>query len=412
MQVDIARIRGHIEALARFTATPGAGSTRLSYTDEFRQACEYIAGHARALGLSVRYDAIGNLRARFAGANPRAPAVLVGSHLDTVIHGGDFDGILGVVCGLEAMEVLKESGVQPECPLELVNFVEEEGTSFRCPLTGSKAVTDTFEVDDLKTLRKESGETLYDCALAFGLDPDRLAIDCVSRESVKAMLELHIEQGAVLESEGIPVGIVERIAGSENHRIRLQGRANHAGTTPMHLRYDAMAGAAELILDVERIASDRSRPDTVATVGRLHCNPNAVNVIPGQVELSVDVRDVEVGRIDSAAAAIREAVEGVATRRGLGWEMELTGRSAPQPLHGNIIGLLTRLAEEHGIPHRPMNSGALHDAAMLARVTDTGMIFVPSRGGRSHTPREWTDYADIEFGANLLLAALHRLAMQ
>lgn len=410
MQVDIERIRQHIESLACFTTTPGAGSTRLSYTPEYRQACDYVADRARRLGLTVRYDAIGNLRARLAGSAPDAPAVLVGSHLDTVINGGDFDGILGVVCGLEAVQTLIEAGIRPYHPIEIINFVEEEGTSFRCPLTGSKALAGVFEVDDLKALKNEAGASLYDKAVAFGLEPDRLASDGLSRDSVKAMLELHIEQGAVLESEGLPVGIVERIAGSENHRVRLRGRTNHAGTTPMALRYDALAAAAEMVLAVEGIASETSRPNTVATVGRIHCAPNAVNVIPGRVEFSIDVRDVEQSRIETAGAAIRDTVRQIAERRRLSWEMELTGQSAPEPLADGIIERLTGLARHCGIPHRLMNSGALHDAAIMTRITDVGMIFVPSVDGLSHTPREWTEYRDIECGANLLLAAVCELA--
>lgn len=412
MQVSIERIREHIEALARFTTTPGAGSTRLSYTPEYRQACDYFGARARELGLDVRYDAIGNLRARLQGRDGAAPAVVIGSHLDTVIHGGDFDGILGVVCGLEVVQTLVEAGVKPLHPIEVINFVEEEGTSFRCPLTGSKALAGVFEVEDLKTLKNEAGESLYEKAAAFGVEPDRLASDRLRPDAVKAMLELHIEQGAVLESEGLPVGIVERIAGSENHRIRLGGRANHAGTTPMELRYDALAAAAEMILAVERIASEPERPDTVATVGRIHCAPNAVNVIPGRVEFSVDVRDVEQARIELASAAIRDAVGRIAERRGLSWEMELTGQSAPEPLADDIIQQLADLARRAQIPHRLMNSGALHDAAIMTRVADVGMIFVPSTGGLSHTPRERTEYRDIEQGANLLLAATHALASE
>lgn len=410
MRVNIDRIRQHIEALARFTTTPGAGSTRLSYTPEYRQACDYIAAQGRRLGLTVRYDAIGNLRARLDGRDPAAPAVMVGSHLDTVIHGGDFDGILGVVSGLEVVETLLEQGSQPLHPIEVINFVEEEGTTFRCPLAGSKAITGYLGVTELQALKNEAGQSLYEAARAFGVDPDRLAADRLEPGSVKAMLELHIEQGAVLEAEHLPVGIVEHIAGSESHRVRLQGRANHAGTTPMHLRYDALAGAAEMILAVERIAGEPDRPHTVATVGRIQCVPNAANVIPGRVEFSIDVRDVDEACITAAAASISEAVQAIAARRQLGCETELTGKSSPQPLARNLIEQLAALAGQLDIPYRRMPSGALHDAAMMTRVTDVAMIFVPSIDGRSHTPRERTDYADIAYGANLLLAMVGKLA--
>lgn len=406
MNVDISRIRRHIETLAEFTTTPGSGTTRLSYSPEYRQACDYLIEHARSLGIQARYDAIGNLRVRLEGSGDNVPAVVVGSHLDSVINGGDFDGILGVVSGVEVVEVMVESGLRPHHPIEVISFVEEEGTTFRCPLTGSKALTGALAAEDLDDLKNDAGRSLNQVAADFGLRPDQLARDRFQDGAVKSMLELHIEQGAVLESLGLPVGIVDHIAGSENHRVRLDGRANHAGTTPMPLRFDALACAAECISAVERIASDPDRPDTVATVGHIHCSPNAVNVIPAAVEFSIDVRDIQDTLIESTSRDILYEIDSVAHRRGIQCETELTGQSPPRPMAPGIVERLTRLADEARIPCHRMNSGALHDAAMMTRVTDVGMIFVPSKDGRSHTPKEWTDYGDIEQGANLLLAAV------
>lgn len=406
MKIDVSRIRDHIETLAAFTATPGAGTTRLSYTPEYRQACDYLIDHARSLGLTARLDAIGNLRIRLEGADLAAPVVVIGSHLDTVINGGDFDGILGVVSGVEVVEQMVETGVQPRHPVEVISFVEEEGTTFRCPLTGSKALAGELGMQDLENLEDEAGCSLVQAATRFGLDPAGLDGDRFPDRGIKAMFELHIEQGAVLESLGLPVGIVEHIAGSENHRVRLRGRANHAGTTPMSLRFDALACAAECIGTVERLASDPTRPDTVATVGRIHCSPNAVNVIPAAVEFSIDVRDIRDPLIESASSAILDLIRSIARDRGIQCETELTGKSPPRPMAPGIIERLATLAGHARIPYHRMNSGALHDAAMMTGVTDVGMIFVPSRDGRSHTPKEWTDYEDIERGANLLLQAV------
>lgn len=406
MRINIERIRRHIEALARFTTTPGAGSTRLSYTPEYRQACEYLAGEAASLGLASRRDAIGNLRMRLAGTANGAPPVVIGSHLDTVIHGGDFDGILGVVAGLEVVQTLVENGLRPTHSIEVISFVEEEGTSFRCPLTGSKALAGLLNVDDLQRIKNDAGLSLHEAARGAGFHPDDLGRDQFAPGQVKAMFELHIEQGAVLESERLAVGIVEHIAGSENYRIRLRGRANHAGTTPMILRYDALACAAQCITAVERVACEPARPNTVATVGRIQCTPNAVNVIPAAVEFSIDVRDIDQACIESAAVRITREIEAIAESRGIGIEVECTGRSAPQPLSIKLVDRLAELATSQGLTHRRMNSGALHDAAMMTQVTEVGMIFVPSKDGRSHTPKEWTDYTDIEQGANLLLAAV------
>lgn len=410
MQVNIDRIRRHIEQLAQFTATPGAGSTRPSYTPEYRQACDYLVEQARALALDVRVDAVGNIRVRLAGSDPQAPVVMSGSHLDTVINGGDFDGILGVVGALEVIQTLIENDVRPTHPIEAVNFVEEEGTNFRCPLAGSKALTGVFDAEGLKQLHNDRGMSMFDAAREFGLQPQRLAEDQLQPGEVKAMIELHIEQGAVLESERLAVGVVDRIAGSKNYRVRLQGRANHAGTTPMPLRHDALAAAAEMIQAIETVAAGEVQPTTVATVGRIACLPNASNVIPARVEFSIDLRDIDQDAIDRAAELIFARLSAIAERRRIGWESELTGESSPQPFSPAIVELLDRCAARAGLRYKRMHSGALHDAVMLTRLTDVGMIFVPSIDGRSHTPREKTDYADIEVGANLLLQAIHELA--
>ena len=411
MNVDVDRIRARIEHIARFTATPEAGATRLTYSPEYRQACDYLLAEAGALGLQARLDAIGNIRMRLEGTMPDAPAVVVASHVDTVRQGGNFDGVLGVVCGLEALEVLVHSGVRPHHPIELISFAEEEGTTFACPMAGSKALTGVLDVQALRRLHSGSGDSLYQQAGDFGLEPDRLEEDRLHAVDVKAMLELHIEQAPVLESEGIAVGIVEAIAGSEVHRLTLGGTANHAGTTPMNQRRDALAAAAEIVLAAERTAADSGRATAVATVGQIHCSPNAPNVIPGRVELTIDVRDVRAADIRAMAAAIIDRARDIATARGVSFESECTGATDPRPLSGALAERLRMLADSRGIAWRSMHSGALHDVAAMAAITDAGLLFVPSRDGRSHTPEEWTDWADIEPGANLLLAALHDLAL-
>lgn len=409
VQPHAGRLRAHLETLAAFTATPDAGCTRLSNTPEFRAACDYVAERARELGMAVQYDAVGNMRARLPGRE-QATCVMVGSHLDSVLHGGNFDGVLGVVCALEVVQAVVESGWHLRRPLELVAFAEEEGTTFRCPLAGSKALTGVLEVNDLQTLRDESGRSWSDVLQAYGLQPETMARDSLAPSEVYAMLELHIEQGGVLEEQALPVGIVEHIAGSENHRIRLHGRTNHAGTTPMHLRCDALAAAAEMIVAIEQFATLPEWSLTVATVGRILCRPNAVNVIPGEVEFSVDVRDIDALHLSQAATAIEERIATIAAQRDIAWQMDLTVRSAPQPLSTSLVERLCTLAAKTGISHRRMVSGALHDAAMLARVTEAGMIFVPSHAGCSHTPQEWTAMSDIMQGTTLLLAAVVALA--
>ncbi len=410
MNVDIDRIRSHVEAIARFTATPGQGATRMTYSPEYRAGCDYLLGEAARLGLEGRLDAVGNVRIRLPGTDPAAPAVVVGSHIDSVRHGGDFDGVLGVVCGLEALEVLVHEGIRPLHSIELISFIEEEAGTFACPLAGSKAVAGKFEVEDLQHVHDEAGRSLHERAREFGVDPDNLTADRLQPGSVKAMLELHIEQSPLLESEGIPVGIVDSIAGSETCRLRLEGVANHAGTTPMGQRRDALAAAAGVVQAVERVATASNRVSAVATVGRIQCHPNAGNVIPGRVDLSLDVRDVRKDDIDAMVRDILSAAETIAAERDIVLHADHTGGSLPRPFSRHIVDRMTAIAERERIPYRRMHSGALHDAATFTDITDVAMLFVPSRDGRSHVPEEWTDWKDIEPGANLLLATLHDLA--
>lgn len=411
MNVDIDRIRAHVEAIARFTATPGRGATRLTYSPEYRAGCDYLLGEAARLGLEGRLDAVGNVRIRLPGTDPAAPAVVVGSHIDSVRHGGDFDGVLGVVCALEALEVLVREGIRPLHSIELISFIEEEAGTFACPLAGSKAVAGELEVEDLHHVRDEAGRSLHERAREFGVDPDDLAADRLQPGSVKAMLELHIEQSPLLESEGIPVGIVDSIAGSETCRLRLEGTANHAGTTPMGQRRDALAAAAGIVLAAERVATASNRESAVATVGRIQCHPNAGNVIPGRVDLSLDVRDVRKADIDAMVSDILAAADAVAAERDITLHAERTGGSLPRPFSRHIADRMAAIADRDGIPYRHMHSGALHDAATFTGITDVAMLFVPSRDGRSHVPEEWTDWEDITPGADLLLATLHELAV-
>lgn len=410
MKVDIDRIQSRIEAIAKFTATPGKGATRLSYSPEYRQACDFLLTESGKIGLQGRLDAIGNIRFRLEGRNPDAPTVLVASHVDTVIQGGNFDGVLGVVLGLEILDILIRNDVRPENSIELISFVEEEGVSFGCPTLGSKALCGEFRIEDLRNLRAENGESVFDRASAFGLEPEKLSADQFQPKSLKAMLEVHIEQSPLLEAEGIPVGIVETVAGSEVHRIQLDGVANHAGTTPMDHRHDALIAAAEIILVTEQEAAQSGRPTTVATVGCIHCEPNATNVIPGRVDLTLDVRDVKQADIETTVTKIMEGAGAVATTRGVKLNGQRSGSSPPRPLSDAISKNIASIADDMGIAYRWMNGGALHDAATMAGITDVGLLFVPSRAGLSHTPEEWTNYADIEPGANLLLATVCDLA--
>lgn len=413
MDASLERIMRRIERIAEFTATPGQGSTRTTYTPEFEKALSFIVAECEAMGLKPEVDGFGNLRCRLAGREADAPCVMTGSHVDTVINGGAYDGVLGVVAGLEVLSVLVDHGVTPDVPVELVVFAEEEGVTFDLPLAGSKAMTGRFAVDAMKTRRANTdGRSYYETLVDYGLDPETIPASVLKPGEVGAMLELHIEQCIILEHEQLQVGIVERIAGSYNYIVEVEGVANHAGATPMALRQDALVGAARMIKEIQAEASAEGRDAAVATVGRISCRPNASNVIPSGVEFSVDVRDTDADRLGPRMDEILESIERIAEDRNLRVTARKTGDNAPIALSRSIADILEDCARERGFSYKRMHSGALHDAAVMAEVAETCMVFVPSRDGRSHAPEEFTEPADIECGVQLIVDAVTKLTQR
>lgn len=410
MHIDISRLARDLESIAAFTATPGPGCTRLSYTPEYGKAREYLLTELDKLGLIVTIDGVGNIRARKEGSDPGLPPVMVGSHIDTVVHGGNYDGVLGVVAGLEALRTICQHNVDHAHPLELIVFAEEEGAGFGRPMAGSKALVGAMQVEDLKEIKNDQGVSMYEMAKDFGLEPDSMPKFVIKPGEVKALVELHIEQSVVLDSQGIAVGIVENVAGDIWLGVTLKGVANHAGATPMQYRHDAMAGAAEIISGVDNILARFGTATAVTTVGKLECSPNVVNVIPGEVFFTFDVRDIGSEGMGAVSIALTDRVHAVAKAWGLEAHVWTMAETKPVPLAPGVVGELEKAAGELGIPILKMNSGALHDACVMTAVTDVGMIFVPSVGGRSHSPEEFTRYEDIEKGCNVLLRALLRLA--
>ncbi|MEA3507470.1 MAG: Zn-dependent hydrolase [Synergistota bacterium] len=404
------RITKRIETLGGFNATPGNGCTRVSYSPQYRQAQEFLVAECEAAGLEVAIDAIGNMRARREGTTPGAKAVLSGSHIDTVPHGGNYDGVVGVVGALEALTVLAENNVRLTRPLELIIFVEEEGSVFGSTTAGSKALAGVYGVDDLKRLKNDEGTSFFDAAADYGLDPSAIGEYRLDSKEIKAMVELHIEQSVVLESQGLPLGVVQAIAGIRQFAIELQGVANHAGATPMNLRNDPLAAASRVISFVEEAADKKAFDTTVGTVGRIQCRPNVSNVIPGRVAFTVDARDVMPEGLETMDRLLRAEVKRVADRYGLKATVNLIGESRPITLPQSVSNVIENAAKNRDVPFLRMNSGAVHDACLLADITDVGMIFVPSAGGRSHVPEEFTRMEDIATGCDVLLDTLVELA--
>ncbi|MDD5515619.1 MAG: Zn-dependent hydrolase [Synergistales bacterium] len=410
LTVNIGRIRRDIETICAFNATPGYGYTRFSYSREDALAREYLLEECSKLGLSVTVDGVGNIRARREGEDPGAPSVMAGSHIDTVLHGGKFDGLAGTVGALEAIRTIVEADIRLKHPVELVVFSEEEGSNFSLPLAGSKAMVGRHGPEDLKKAKSPGGRSMSEAAKNAGYNPDDLPFQVLRPEDVKAMLELHIEQSVVLDSQGLPVGIVEAIAALRLFETEISGVPNHAGATPMNLRKDPMVAAARVIAKIRDLARETPSGTTVGTVGRIFCEPNVSNVIPGKVRFTLDARDVDEPSLEGFVQAVRKTLQEESKSQGVVSEMRFLGGSKAVFLPPEITSLIENTANEREIPFMRMNSGAGHDSCLLATVTRVGMIFVPSIGGRSHVPEEDTRYEDLERGCNLLLGTLIKLA--
>jgi allantoate deiminase len=392
-----------VAELARIGCREDGGVRRLAWSPELFAAYEFLGERMRTLGLDVSTDAAGNLIGKW-HAGSGAP-VVVGSHLDTVPSGGAFDGALGVVCAVHAVELLQEEGFEPERPLWVVAFMDEEGTRFGAALFGSRAFTGE-DVSGLAGRVDDHGITLRDAMAAHGFELER-ARDSHAVHGIAAFLELHVEQGPVLEAEGLEIGVVTSIVGLRGYRVRLRGEANHAGTTPMRLRRDALAGAARIVLELRAFA--RARENVTANVGSLTVQPGGANVVPGLVDFTIDVRAATGEAIAELERHVEETVAAVAAEERLEADLQPTFTLDPVELDPRLVGAVERAAESEGASWRRLPSGAGHDAMLVARHVPTAMIFVPSRGGISHSPEEHTSPEHAELGMRVLAAALRRI---
>lgn len=391
------RIQQHITALSKLGANPEGGVSRVAFSDADIAGRKYIGGLMQEAGLTLRVDAAGNIIGRREGGNPKLPAILIGSHTDSVPHGGNFDGDVGVLGAIEVAKTLNDSGVRLSHPLEVVDFVDEEGGT-----VGSFAMIGGLQPTALD-LMTHSGKTIRDGIRAIGGDPDRLAQARRKPGDFKAYIELHIEQGAILDESDIDIGVVEGIVGIRWWDVTVEGVANHAGTTPMNKRHDAMLSAAEFALAVNRVAT--SMPGRqVATVGRIRAEPGAPNVIPGKVVMSLEIRDLDTAKITAVYDAVRAEAEKIAKARQTPISFaQLQTSSEPAPTDERVRRIIEKAATSLKLSHRLMPSGAGHDAQEISHIAPTGMIFVPSVGGISHAPKEFTSQQDMANGANVLL---------
>lgn len=404
------RLHEALDRLAGHNDDPAAGGiTREVYTPTYRAALDEVTAQMQAVGLRTRVDAFGNLLGRWAGTEPGLPAVLTGSHVDTTLNAGRYDGTLGVLGAIEAVRLLRDRGRAPRRSIEVIAFAGEE-PRFGTGCIGSRAMAGDLTREDLDRLVDRDGVSLADALRGAGLDPERLAEAALDPATVHAFVELHIEQGAVLESTGDQIGVVTAIAAPHDLRLTLRGAATHAGATPMGLRRDALAGAAEIMGVLERLAAGSASGTTVGTVGVLRLRPGAINVVPGEVELDVDVRDVDVAVRDGVVDALLAQGAEIAARRRLDLTAHTIVRDEPAPCAPAVVDAVRAACGELGVSHREMHSGAYHDAMVLARRVAIGMIFVPSTGGISHHPDEHTAPADLDRGVEVLAGTLTRLA--
>lgn len=406
MRVNPKRIEKDIEEINKFNSTPNLGTTRSTFTKEYIGAIRYIIKELEQIGADIQTMKGGNLRARFHGSEKDAPSVMIGSHVDSVFQGGMFDGVVGTVAALEVVRIISENNIPHKNPIDFVVFAEEDGSRFSSVLLGSRIWSGKVKDEDLKMITDKDGTSYLDAMKKSGLTPNDEKL--MDGTKIKAMIEPHIEQSLVLESKGIPIGIVEVIAGIKQLEVTIEGISNHAGATPMNLRNDALCGAAEIILNAERIASENGT--SVATVGLVETLPGKTNIIPGKVKMTLDIRDKNDVVLNEISDRIIKSIETACNSRKLKYNIKHASYTKPVLLSKKIAKIIEIAAKNQGIETLRMVSGAVHDSSVVAELTDVGMIFVPSKNGRSHCPEEYTDIKYIEIAANILLESVIELS--
>ncbi|WP_435194844.1 Zn-dependent hydrolase [Natronomonas sp. EA1] len=415
MQVNQQRLRSDIESNAEFGAVPtaeGRGRTVLTGSEADRRAREFLCERLRDAGLTIRIDDVGNIVGRWVpeSADPDAAPVATGSHLDSVPEGGIFDGPLGVYAALESVRAMQDAGVEPTRPVDVVCFTEEEGQRFGGGLIGSAVATGAMTAEEALAIEDQDGIPLGDVLADIGYRGEGV----VDASAWDAWLELHIEQSERLEDADVPAGVVTSIVGLSRCAVEISGEANHAGSTLMDDRSDALTAASEFVLDVERATKDRRAESetVVGTVGKLDVSPNAPNVIAGNVSLTVDVRDVDYGSIEHVIAEARDSLDRIEAERPVETTLEHPWDRRPIEMSERCRSALHAAGEDADLSTMDLHSGAGHDTMHVAEVTDAALLFAPSRDGISHNPLEWTDWTDCADATRVLAGAVADLATQ
>lgn len=407
--IDPQEVADKLNELMQIGLTSEGGMHRFPYTTTEKQAKDVFVRWMEEAGLAVSEDAIGNLYGRLEGQDPSLPVVMTGSHLDSVPNGGAFDGPLGCISSLLAVKAIKARGIQPKRGIEVVVFVDEEGARFRNGIFGSRVLMGEVSYEDLLRFQDDAGVGLVDAMREMGFTPEDVQVHTRQADEIHAFLELHIEQGVKLEETGTNIGVVEGIAGPAWLTATYKGNTDHAGNTPMDARKDTVPAAAELILEVEKLPR-QINGTAVATVGKLHVFPNGSNVIAGETQVTVDVRDIYEDTRADLLGRIYDAAERIAKARGLEVTIEQDVQIPPVLVPEEIQQVIQDAAGACGLSTMPLVSGAGHDAMIMGKYVPSGMVFVPSHKGKSHSPDEWTELADCVNGVAVMAEALVALS--
>ncbi|NBC33234.1 MAG: hydantoinase/carbamoylase family amidase [Alphaproteobacteria bacterium] len=405
LRIDAERLWDSLMETARIGATAKGGIRRLTLSEEDKAVRDWFKAACEAIGCTVSWDDMGNMYAVYPGKHPDRLPIAMGSHLDTQPTGGKFDGVLGVLAGLEVLRTLHDAGYEPDTPLMLVNWTNEEGARYQPSMMGSAVYAGALTRERCYDQTDGDGVRFEDALEAIGYKGETPAGPETGAPGFAGMFELHIEQGPILEAEDRTIGVVTGIQGMRWYKVFLTGKENHAGTTPMHLRQDAMVGAARLTLAVNEIARSYEGR-AVGTVGRIEIRPGSPNVVPGDVFFTVDFRSPDAAILDAMEAGFREVADAVTAEHGLGIDVQKVSDSPPVTFDGAAIDAVRASADSLGYSHREMLSGAGHDAGYAAYVAPTAMIFVPCKDGLSHNELEDATAAHCAAGANVLLQAV------
>ena len=402
------RIAENLEHLKQYTATPGEGCTRLPFTKEARDAAEYLKGLMEAAGLEVREDAAGNVIGIMKGEDPSLPCVMMGSHYDSVVNGGNFDGIAGVICAIEVARQLKEKGTKPKRNFAVVGFCDEEGMRFGTGYFGPGAMPGHRDVEYCKKFKDTDGVSIYDAMKGYGLDPEKIEDAKWPDGSIGYFLEAHIEQGPVLDAENIEIGLVDCIVGIQRYMVTVHGRSDHAGTTPMDMRMDAVDAATKVISKIADWAREKA-DGTVSTVGYINTVPGGMNIVAEECQFTVDIRSKNNDNINDIANRIRAALDREVKAMGGSYDIETKLVITPVDLSKDMLGIMEESCKEHGYSYKYLPSGAGHDALEIGQVLPTVMLFVPSKEGRSHCPVEFTKYSDFAKASTIMTELAEKL---